>query len=274
MLVKVTSLQNELKEIRINHRETIDCLNIETEKNNLLENETKQLKATIEAYEQENARINKLMVQHKYSIRTSEDEQAHLQHLHSEMDQSSCIIPLQPAQKNTGCEDNPSRMEELRARNSFHPPHLKSCYPVELQLHSGTPKSSELHIKSFVEKKTGYFEASPPRKRNMAHRQQQFDSPDCVKRRVSAPPTPTSHSSSAAAFRTQLRSFLNDEQDENKPPKSRPSDAFEITLNLDEKSRVKMEERKSKMFERMAATRKSQHKSVTKPLRTRNAPKK
>jgi len=276
MQVEMTSLLNELKELKLNHKEVIDCLNVETEKNSLLENEAKQLKATIKAYEKENARLNKSIAQQKYGPRSSEDEQAHLQQLHTEMDQlaSSHVIPSQPAQE-TG--DGSNRLEELKARNSLHPPHLKSCYPVELQLQCGTPKSSELQLKNAIEKKAGYFEVSPPRKRNMAHRQQQqLDSPDCTRRRVSAPPTPTSQLS--VNCKMQLRSYLNDEQ-ENKPP-SRASDAFEVSLSLNEQSRIKIEERKTKMFQRMAATRKSQQivqrstSTVTKPLRTRNAPKK
>lgn len=275
MQVEMTSLLNELKELKLNYKEVVDCLNVETEKNNLLENEVKQLRVTIKAFEKENARVNKLMVQQKYAaIRPVEDdEQAHLQQLHSEMDQltSNHTVPLQSVQ-----QDGSSRLEELRARNSFHPPHLKSCYPVELQLPCGTPKSSELQLKGAVGKKSGYFEVSPPRKRNMTHRQQQlFDSPDCTRRRLSAPPTPTS-----VACKMQLRSYLNNEQDENKPPPSRPSDAFEISQSLDEESRAKLDERKSKMFQRMAASRKSQQgvrrstTTMTKPLRVRNASKK
>ena len=273
MQVEMTTLLNELKELRLTHKDVIDCLNVEREKNNLLENEAKQLHATIKAFEKENARVNKLVVQQKYSIRPPQDEQAHLQQLHSEMDQlsSSHVIPSQPPEEN---ENSDGRLEELRVRNSFRPPHLKSCYPVELQLHCGTPKSSELQLKSAVEKMSGYFEVSPPRKRNMVHRQQQqSDSPDCVRRRLSAPPTPTSQ-----ACKMELRSYLKCDQDENKaPPLSRPSDAFEISSSIDEQSRAKMEERKSKMFQRMSATRKTHQfatTTATKPLRTRNASKK
>ena len=276
MQVEMTTLLNELKELRLTHKDVIDCLNVEREKNNLLESEAKQLQATIKAFEKENARVSKLMVQQKYSIRPPQDEQAHLQQLHSEMDQlsSSHVIPSQPPEED---ENSDGRLEELRVRNSFRPPHLKSCYPVELQLHCGTPNSSELQLKSAVEKTNGYLEISPPRKRNMTQRQQQQrDSPDCVRRRLSAPPTPTSQ-----ACKMQLRSYLKLDQDENKPPLlSRPSDAFEISSSIDEQSRAKMEERKSKMLEKMSATRKTHQlvprptTTVTKPLRSRNASKK
>ena len=276
MQVEMTSVLNELKELRLIHKDIIDCLNVEREKNNLLETEAKQLQATIKAFEIENARVNKLIVQQRYSIRPAQDEQAHLQQLHSEMDQlsSSHVIPLQPLEED---DNGHGRFEELRVRNSFRPPHLKSCYPVELQLNCGTPKSSELQLKSTVEKTSGYLEISPPRKRNMARRQQQSDSPDCVRRRLSAPPTPTSQAS-----KMQLRSYLKHDQDENKPPPplSRPSDAFEISSSLDDQSRAKMEERKSKMLQRMSATRKTNQPvqrsttTVTKPLRTRNVSKK
>ena len=272
MQVEMTTLLNELKELRLNHKDVIDCLNIEREKNNLLENEAKQSQATIKAFEKENVRVSKLIVQQRYSIRPPQDEQAHLQQLHSEMDQSSShvMIPLQPPGED---ENGESRLEELRVRNSCRPPHLKSCYPVELQLHSDTANSSELQLKSVVEKTSGYFEVSLPRKRNMAHRQQQGDSPDRVRRRVSAPPTPTSQ-----ACKMQLRSYLIPDQDENKPPPplGKPSDAFEISSSLDEQSRVKMEERKAKMLQRMSTTRKTVQRSttVTKPLRTQNASKK
>ena len=171
-------------------------------------------------------------------------------------------------------DDNSGRFEELKARNSFHPPHLKSCYPVELQLNCGTPRSSELQFKSADVKTSGYLEFSPPRKRGMAHHQQS-DSPHYAKRRVSAPPTPT-----LQASKMHLRSYLKEER-ENKPPPL----AFEISL--DEQSRTSMDKRKSKMFQRMAATRKTkleEQKStgtvtkstatVAKPLRTRNASKK
>lgn len=272
--VEMTTLLNELKELRLTHKDVIDCLNVEREKNNLLESEAKQLQATIKAFEKENARVNKLVVQQKYSIRPPQDEQTHLQQLHSEMDRlsSSHVIPSQPPEED---ENSDGRLEELRVRNSFRPPHLKSCYPVELQLQCGTPTSSELQLKSTVDKTSGYLEISPPRKRNMAHRQQQqSDSPDCVRRRLSAPPTPTSQ-----ACKMQLRSYLK--RDENKPPPlSRPSDAFEISSSLDEQSRAKMEERKNKMFQRMSTTRKTHQlvqrpvTTATKPLRTRNASKK
>lgn len=281
MQVEMTSLLNELQVLRVDHKEVTDCLSIEREKNSSLENVAKELKATIKAYEKENARVHKLMVQQRHAVRPPEDEQTHLQQLHSEMDRqaSSHVIPMQPAEED---ERSGSRLEELRARNSFHPPHLKSCYPVELQLHCGTPRSSqlqELQMKGALEKKSGYFEVSPPHKRNMALRQQ-LESPDSVKRRLSAPPTPTPASQPLPACRISLRSYLNDEQDENKPPLSRPSDAFEISLSTNEQSRVKMEERRSKMFQRMAATRKTQQlvqrstTTVNKPLRVRNAPKK
>ena len=163
-------------------------------------------------------------------------------------------------------DNNSGRFEELKARNSFHPPHLKSCYPVELQLNCGTPRSSEFQFKSADVKASGYLEFSPPHKRGMAHHQS--DSPHYAKRRVSAPPTPT-----LQASKMHLRSYLKEER-ENKPPPL----AFEISL--DEQSRTAMDKRKSKMFQRMTATRKTKHEeqkftaTVTKPLRTRNASKK
>ena len=268
MKVEMTSLQNELRVLRLNHKDHMDCLIVEREKNSLLENETKQMKATIKAFEKENARVHQLMVQQRYSMRTCDDEQSHLDRLHSEIDQQSTghVIPLQAAEE----DDKSSRFEELRSRNSFRPPHLKSCYPTELQLDCGTPRSSEHQLKVAP----GYLEISPPYKRNLAHRQQ-LDSPDSVKRRLSAPPTPTTATQQLTGCRRMnLRSYLTDE---NVPPPSRPSDAFEITLSLDEQSRVKMEERKSKMLQRMSGTRKTQQRStatVTKPLRARNASKK
>ena len=272
MKVEMTSLQNELQVLQLNHKDITDCLTVEREKNSLLENETKQLKATVKAFEKENARVHKLMIQQKYSVRPCEDEQAHLERLHTEMDQqsSSHVIPLQAAEEDNDKSSN--RIEELRTRNTFHPPHLKSCYPTELQLDCGTPRSSELQLKTAP----GYLEMSPPHKRKMSHRQQ-FESPDNVKRRLSAPPTPTTATQqSAACRRMNLRSYL---ADENVPPVSRPSDAFEISTSLDERSRIKMEERKSKMLQRMSGTRKQKQQSLkstataTKPLHTRNASK-
>ena len=73
-----------------------------------------------------------------------------------------------------------------------------------------------------------YFEILPPCK---AHR--------------SAPSSPTSQ-----AWKMQLRPYLKYNQAKYKPlPLSRPSDAFEISSRLDDQSRAKMEERKSKMFQ-------------------------
>ena len=136
---------------------------------------------------------------------------------------------MQPPEED---DNGDGHLEELRVRNS---PHLKSCYPVELQLHCGTPRSSELQLKHPVEKTSDYFEILPPCK---AHHQQQSDSPDF---RLGAPPSPTSQ-----ACKMQSRSY---NQDENKPPPlSRPSDAFEISSSLDDQSRAKMEERKNKLF--------------------------
>ena len=285
--VEMTSLLNELEGLKCAQKETNDCLDVERDKNNVLEKELQQLKVMNKAFEKENARINRLLAQQKYGPNNSklmvDTEQAHLQQLHSEMDQTvvAHVIPSSP-------HEGSGRLEELMARNSLIPPHLKSCYPIELQLQCGTPRSSEQKLKRNVEK-SSCFDVSPPSKRPINSRKQQKsqDSPDSVQRRLSAPPTPTSRQPSVSTrmrSKLQLRSYLNEEQDENRAP-NRVSDAFEISLTAGDKSvksQAKMEERRAKVFQRMTASRKptatqqvQQSTIVTnKPLCTRNTSKK
>jgi len=281
--VDMTSLLNELEGLKCAQKETNDCLNIEREKNNVLEKELQQLKVMNKAFEKENARINKLLAQQKYGPNSSykptvNTEQDHIQQLHSEMDETvtAHVIPSSP-------KESGSRFEELMARNSLIRPHLKSCYPVELQLQGGTPRSSELQLKSNMEK-SSCFDVSPPRKRPTNRRKQQHqshDSPDSVRRRLSAPPTPTScQPTMNTQFRSHLRSYLDEEQDENRAPR-RVSDMFEISLTADDKSKAKMEERRAKVLQRMTARNPPQQRVVqqsntNKPyaLRSRNTSKK
>ena len=287
--VETTSLSNELEGLKCTHKETIDCLDVERDKNNALEKELQQLKVVNKAFEKENARINKLLAQQKYGPNSSskmivETEQAHLQQLHSEIDQIvAIVIPSSPPHESS------SRLEELMARNSLIPPHLKSCYPVELQLHSGTPRSSEQQLKRNEGKNSCFDVSPPPRKRPINNRKQQpqqsHDSPDSVRRRLSAPPTPTSRQSTTNTHnrsKLHLRSYLNDEHDENRAS-SRVSDAFEISLTVDDKSvksQARMEERRAKVFQRMTASRKPSQRvkqsttAANKPLHTRNSSKK
>lgn len=160
-------------------------------------------------------------------------------HDKNEVDNSSFSHGIPPQLTKEDGDNDGSRLEELRARNSICPPHLKTCYAVELQCNVGTPRSSELEVKgrhletchpvalqfsggmsdlelkSVGKKENAYFEISPPHKCTNEDRQRQYDS---VRRRLSILSAPRSQPLAGSYKVKKLQSSLKDKHDENKPP--------------------------------------------------------
>ncbi len=170
----------------------------------------------------------------------------------------------------TANKDDKTRIGELQRRNAKALPHLKSSYPIELQVQPESPSVSDEQVKNGLKtdqlpaKNTlrhtftafhvplGPPESCQTRKRNMASRKRDGEfippvdvlirSPIPSQRRISAPPTPEisidrPQSSTAESRRFSmaynLREFLDhDEQNcPDSPDPRRESTAFEVAFS-------------------------------------------